>query len=75
MLYYKIGVQNNWTTGLDISTPIGKKIVLTAGGGKMKNGIFVNAGMAIGKCQWLVLREKYDGNLYDGWELALSYKI
>ena len=75
MLYHKIGVQNNWTTGFDISTPIGKKIVLTAGGGKMKNGIFVNAGMEIGKWQWLVLREKYDGNLYDGWEFALNYKI
>ena len=61
MLYHKIGVQNNWTTGFDISTPIGKNSS-HRGWRKNENGIFVNAGMEIGKWQWLVLREKHDGN-------------
>ena len=41
----------------------------------MKNGIFVNAGMEIGKWQWLVLRENTMAICTMVGEFALNYKI
>lgn len=74
-LYFQTGPQNTWTVGLDLAVSIGKGITLVVGGGKMKNGLFVNGGMDFGKWQWLIIREHYDNGLYNGWELGLSYKI
>jgi hypothetical protein len=74
-LYFQTGSQNTWNAGLDAAVSIGKGITVFAGGGKIKNGIFVNGGMGFGKWQWLILRERYDGNLFKGWELGLNYKI
>lgn len=74
-LYYRTGTQNTWNAGLDVAVPIGKGITLVAGGGKMKNGLFVNGGMELGKWQWLIMRERYDGDLYNGWEFGLNYRI
>lgn len=74
-LYYQTGSQNTWNAGLDLAVPIGKGITMFAGGGKMKNGLFLNGGMELGKWQWLIMRERYDGDLYNGWEFGLNYRI
>ena len=55
-LYYQTGSQNTWNAGLDLAVPIGKGITMFAGGGKMKNGLFLNGGMELGKWQWRPLQ-------------------